>query len=71
MKIKIINDLETALQGNFSKKSIWLETDLSCPICKKEGLVVKIRNNNKLGFFHQSSGIILACENWGKCSSTL
>jgi len=65
MNVRILEDITYMPQRFF----IWLKTDIECPECGKEGLVVKYRCNGKIGFLHQSSGIILACENWGRCKS--
>jgi len=65
MIIKILNEINS-LPERFV---IWFKTDLKCPECGKEGLVLKYRCNGKIGFSHSSSGIILACENWENCKS--
>ena len=67
MKIKENKRISNKIPERFF---LWLETDLECPECKKVGLVIKYRGNGKIGFFHESSGIILACQNWkDKCES--
>ncbi|MEK6935992.1 MAG: hypothetical protein AABW67_04325 [Nanoarchaeota archaeon] len=65
MKIEIIND-KIMLRNSFV---VMLKTDLKCPQCGKAGMIVKYRYNGKLGMFHETSGILLSCENWGNCSS--
>jgi len=65
MKVEILtNELPLVEKFTFLAK-----TDLICPQCGKEGLVVKYRCNGKIGFFHETSGILLACENWENCKS--
>ncbi len=65
MNIEIIN-----LSDNISPQFLkWIKTDLVCPECGMQGMVIKYRCNGKIGFFHTTSGILLSCENWHKCKS--
>ena len=77
MKVEIINDFskkelpkrfKPSINIDISQNpTIWLNTNLKCPICKTEGMVVKICCNGYMGMFHSSSGIILGCEKtWNK-----
>lgn len=66
MKIEEVKRISDKIPEKFF---VWLTTDLECPECKNKGLVVKYRCNGEMGFFHGTSGIILACQNWGNCKS--
>lgn len=65
MKIELINK-----HLNLSEQFVVLaKTDRECPECGKKGLIIKYRCNGKIGGFHQTSGILLACEDLLDCTS--